>query len=136
MNDPAYLFLAITWFVGCAVAAAIGRGLTRVAGLLLLAQLIIEYFGWMIAPEARSRPAGSVSGVLLAIFFVWAAAVSHTRWASVAAGGQLMSVAIHAMRPRLPHVEMWAFVTARDIFGFIVLGAVVAGAWSSRSRRT
>ena len=135
MNDPAYLLLAITWFVGCAAAAVVGRGLSRIASLLLLAQLVVEYFGWMIAPDVRSRPVGSVSGVLLVVFFIWAAAVSRTRWASIAAGGQLMSVAIHTMRSRLPHVQMWAFVTARDIFGFIVLGAVIAGAWASRGRR-
>ena len=134
MNDPLYVVLATVWFVGCLTALTLGRGLPRLAGGLLLAQLVLEYFGWMVAPALITRPAGNVSGVLLAIFFVWATFAARSRWAAVAAGGQLMSVAVHAVRSLLPAVQMWAFVTARDAFGFTVLGAVVAGAWTTRRR--
>lgn len=134
MRDPTYAYFAIAWVAACLWAATVGRGIARTAAGLLILQLIIKLMAWFFLPHTGDRPLSAATEVLLAGFLLWAVFRYRTAWLMAAAGAQVMTVAIYAARAIAPQTGMWALISAADIFGVVLLAAVLTGAWSSRRR--
>lgn len=134
--DPRTLWLFMS---GVSVAlllftAALGRRPERIAVAVYLAAWALSIASHEMWPEARPISGVIVADLLLLLTFARLSWRSGRTWPILAAGVQLIVVALHLAWIQETEVGRRAFIAAQNVSTLTVLAIMAWGAW--RARRT
>lgn len=97
------------------------------------------YVGWLASIAVMDRsPAGAqntqwailVVDILLLAFLVALALRSHRFWPMAAAGFHFLTIATHGIRVIDPTFDLWVYITAEIVWGYLMLAALAFGVWA------
>lgn len=130
---PPWIWVAFISSV-CTAALLKGSWSERVGALTVfggwIATIAVEHHRW----HEIQWGTFVVDGIVLAIL-VWLSLRSDRFWPIWAAGFQLLAVVTHAARVVDTNVSPWAYITAALIWGYMLVGALAFGTWSTWRRR-
>ncbi|ESQ78806.1 hypothetical protein [Asticcacaulis sp. YBE204] len=118
---------------GCLTALLIGGPRERLGGAAYLTTFGLQaglYYVGLTAPGINPGLDGALLIALVAL--CWK---SPHPWPVWALGFQLIAVMIPIVRLSDPRIQGWAYYTAMTLSGYVVLLAIVTGAFIARKRR-
>lgn len=96
------------------------------------------YVGWLASIAVMDRSAAGaenpqwalfVVDTLLLAFLVALALRSHRFWPMAAAGFHFLTIATHGIRVIDPTFDLWVYITAEIVWGYLLLAALASGVW-------
>jgi hypothetical protein len=135
VHTPDQLFSLAVLLVCCGVAAWRGMAVERIAAAAMVA-------AWFVTPlvQNHSQTLGPQSGVLivdvlLLLVLLWLALTSDRWWTMVATAFQGVGAAVHLAAAIDKQIIARAYYVAGSLLSYLVMGALLVGAWNAGRRR-
>lgn len=127
----------LTWLWIIAVTTVCAAALWR-GGPSERAAAAAIYAGWLASVAVSDRsPSGFdahwaifVVDVLLLVFLIALALRSDRFWPMAAAGFHFLTIVTHGARVIDPTFDVWVYLTAEIVWGYLMLTALACGVWA------
>jgi len=136
VHTPDQLFSLAVLLACCGVAVWRGRTVERIAAAAMIA-------AWFITPlvQNHSQTLGPQSGVLIVdvalLLVLLALALTSDRWWTMAATAfQGVGAMVHLAAAIDKQIIPRAYYIAGSLLSYLVMGALLVGAWNAGRRRT
>ena len=127
-----YALQVALWLAVVAFALWRGRRPVRIVALTLLIALVASLVFWGRADRNALKPHLVAADLLTLAACFWAVLRTKAVWSVVATGCQILSLLAYVAKAVDRSLHSWGYLTLAVIWGYGVLGSVLAGALQRR----